>query len=113
MNLHLQIITHDRSLNFDIMGVSELSPGTRVSIPGNAELIQGEMIMRKALGLPEPIKLILSFGTGVASSIVANHLYSKLKGRAKSIRIDRVEVELEKGSIKKVIEEHIESHGSD
>lgn len=42
------------------------------------------------MGVPETLQLILTFGGGVATGLVANWLYDKLSGRTKKLRIGRV-----------------------
>ena len=46
--------------------------------------------------------------TGIAVGVVANWLYDKLKGRATTLRIDRIEVHLDRGEIEKILVERIE-----
>ena len=90
------------------MDGSSLAVGQERSIPGEGILsFEGEQI-RKAFGLPQTVELAISFGVGVSSSMVANWLYAKLKGRASRLRIDRREIEIEEGVIKRIIDEHIE-----
>jgi len=67
------------------------------------------MLMRKAFGLPETLELILSFGSGVVSSVVASWLYEKLKNRPNTtLRIEEQQVELEEGEIRRVFTRLIE-----
>jgi len=76
----------------------------RGTVPGDAELVMGGMRLRKAFGAPETLELAPSFGTGVASGLVANWLYEKLRGCPSiTLRIEEQDVELEEGQIKRVL----------
>ena len=86
-----------------------MGPGSKTAIPGNAELVMERMLMRKAFGFPETLELLLSFGSGVVSSLVATWLYEKLKNRPNTtVRIEEQEIELDEGQIKRVITRLIE-----
>jgi predicted transcriptional regulator len=51
----------------------------------------------------------LHVGDEVGAGLIAAYLYDKLKkGRATKLRIDRTEVEIDKGEIARVLSEHIE-----
>lgn len=108
--MNVEIDTHDRQLVSELFESPSLSVGQQRSIPGGATVTyQGEVI-RKAVGIPETIMLTVALGTGtsVVGSLIANWLYDKLKGgRAVSLRIDRREVQIEDGEIKRVVEETI------
>jgi hypothetical protein len=109
MKMQLEIDTEDRKLGFDLVGTSNsLSPGTKVEIPGSAILTFDGLIGRKAFGFPVTLEFILTFSSGVSAGIVANWLYEKIKGRALKLRIDRTEVQINKGEIERIIFEKIE-----
>ncbi|MCI0659101.1 MAG: hypothetical protein L0170_18765 [Acidobacteria bacterium] len=106
--MRLEIDTHDRSLLFAIMEATSLSTGQRKVIPGVGTIVYGDQPIAKAFGLPQTIELVLTFGTGVTSGVVANWLFRRISGRAVSLRIERREVAIEEGKITRVIEEIIE-----
>jgi len=64
--------------------------------------------IRKAFSFPQIFHLLLQVADGVGVAIAAAYLYDKLKGRNVKLRIDRLEVEIEEGTIKKVLTERIE-----
>lgn len=103
MNIRLSIDTDDRWLAFDLMGSSTVGEGTATAISDGATLTVAAWHFRKALGLPETLELVLSFGTGVASGLVANWLFGKLKGRNATLRIEEQWVEIEEDEIKRII----------
>ena len=60
--------------------------------------------IRKAFGAPETLELLISFGVGVSSGLVANWLFAKLEGRSETtLRIEEQEVTLKEDQIKRVI----------
>jgi hypothetical protein len=103
MILHLGIDTHDNKLAFDLVNSTTVGPGTSASVPGPATLTISEMHMRKAFGIPETLDVVLSFGTGVASGVLANWIYDKLRNRAVTLRIEETEVDLDAGEITRII----------
>jgi len=108
--IRISVDTDDRTLSFDLFeNPRQIGPGTRVAVPGNAELIMGRMQMRKAFGFPETLELVLSFSSGVVSSLVASWLYGKLKGRRNTtLCIEEQKVEIEEGQIKRVFTRFVE-----
>ncbi|HPE57423.1 MAG TPA: hypothetical protein PK904_13535 [Bacteroidales bacterium] len=54
------------------------------------------------------VEIVFTISSGVASGIVANWIYSKLKGKTKILRINRIEIELDEEKITKIISEQIE-----
>jgi hypothetical protein len=103
--LRISIETQDRRLIPELFdNPKTMGPGLTVPVPGDAQLRMGPWVQRRAFGAPEPLELILSFGSGVASGLVANWLYAKLKGRPETtLRIEEHQVDLEQGEIKRVI----------
>jgi hypothetical protein len=107
--IQLTIDTDDRKLAFDLMGNPQrVGSGTSAAVAPGATLTLNGMLMRKALGFPETLELALSFGTGVASGVVANWLYAKLKGRNVRLRIEEMEVDIDEGEIKRIVSRSIE-----
>ncbi|MBM4305127.1 MAG: hypothetical protein FJ123_00170 [Deltaproteobacteria bacterium] len=109
MEIRLTIDTDDRRLAFDLMGnPNQIGSGTTVSIPGICDIKLESLFVRKAAGAPETLELILNFALGVAGGVLANWIYSKLKGRRVTLRIEEQEVEINEDKIKKVISRIIE-----
>lgn len=108
--IRITIDTDDRRLAFDLFGNPiQIGVGSRISVPGNAELVMRSLLTRKAFGLPETLELVISFSSGVASSLVASWLYEKLRNRSNTkLRIEEQQVELEEGHIKRVFTRLIE-----
>ncbi len=106
--MKIEIDTLDRGLGFDLMESTSLQAGISTDIPGGARLTFETTHIRKAFGIPETLQLALTFGTGVASGMVANWLFQKLNRRATKLRIDRTEIEIEEGAIRRVIETRVE-----
>lgn len=90
------------------METHSLRVGQQKDLPGGAVVTWKGQIERKAIGSPTTITLLLSFGTGVASGLVASWLYDKLKGRASTLRIERTVIQINEGEITRIITERIE-----
>lgn len=113
MQIHIEIYTNDQNLGNDLMGTPTfLNIGGKRELSTDAILELKGVSKTKAFGFPETIELVLSFGIGATSSLLASWLYEKIKGRATNLRIDRTEVFINKGEIEKLIVEKIENHKS-
>src|SRR5271163_3662668 len=101
MKIQIDIETKDRSLTAHFMGNPHmLSAGkTKVSIPGDAELVwEGEDFAKAAPDLPRVVHFTLEFGSGVAASVVASWIWGKLSQKpAEHIMIDRTSIEFDEG----------------
>jgi hypothetical protein len=105
----IEIETHDRALEFDLMGnPAFLEKGVALTLPDGSRLAWQPGPMRKAYGLPQILRYVLEYGSGVSAGILASYLYEKLKGRATVLRVDRQEIQIEQGEITRIITEHIE-----
>ena len=107
--MQIEVDTSDKQLAFDLFGnPKSLGSGASISLPFGGELELREWRFRKALGASETLDLLLSFGVSVSSGLVANWLWSKLQGRATTLRINRVEVNMQQGEIQRIVSEQIE-----
>jgi hypothetical protein len=75
----------------------------KVDLPGDAVLMK--VHTSKAIEGKYIFRLI--FGTNVAPGLLANWLYEKINGRATKLWIDRIEVQINKSEIEKIITEII------
>ena len=112
--MYIEIDTHDHLLDFELFEIREkttFSVGDQKSLPGGFTMIFDGVTVRKAIGFPETITLVITFAGTVVSSVAINllssWLYDKLKGRAETLRIDRREIHIDKGEITRIIEESI------
>lgn len=104
--MEIKILTYDGQLVFDLLGKPSASFGDRFEIGDHVSLIYNGSIKRRAIGLPEIVNFTLVFGSGVAANLIAAWLYDKLKGRkVETVIIERTEVEIDEGQIRKVMEE--------
>jgi len=102
-----QIETTYPDLPSEFVKAKSPAPGVGYPIPEVGTLIYQPTIKRKSLGGGEIFEFVLTFSSGVASGVVANWLYSTLRSRVSSLTINRVEVQIDEGEIKRVIEEQI------
>jgi len=82
---------------------------TTVAAPGGVTVrYEGEFEV-KAFDVPAVLKVVVQLGREVAVGLFATWLYDKLKGgRARRLRVDRMQVEITEGEIKRVLLERIE-----
>lgn len=108
----VEIDTYDSHLVLDLMDVTNttaLQAGYQRSIAGDATLTYQKTIVRKAFGVPETLDLVLTIGSSVAANVISSWLYDKLKGRKATLRIDKKEIQIEKGEIVRIIEEKVQN----
>ena len=103
---------------------NELKQELFIERPGNEPIDLGQGVsllydgnyIRKAFGLPEIGYFLLQFGQEVSHdvvvAVVSGYLVHKLHGKA-TVVIDRTEVELDEGKIKRILSEHIEKGAGD
>lgn len=107
--LRLEIDTTDRSLANDLSGGQyDVDPDKAVALPGNATLKIDHLIKRYAVDVPETIVALLDVGKDVAIGLVSAWLYDKLKGRAKTLKIEETEVRVVQSEIELMIKHKLE-----
>jgi hypothetical protein len=110
VTLNFEIQTSGPLLAFELLGrPKSIEIGKPVPVPGLGTLCLEEMREQRSVDLPTVLKFGITFATGAVSSLAANWLYEKLKGRARSLRIDRVEIQIDEGEIKKILATRLES----
>jgi hypothetical protein len=101
--MDIEIHTYDKDLVFDLPSASVHD---EIQVPDQIELIYEESYIQKAVDSLAIDYYVLTFGSCVAAGVVANWLYDRLKGKKiEKLVIERTEVEIDQGAIKKVIEE--------
>jgi len=108
MPINIEINTYERRLVFDLIGKSSVTKNDEIQISDQIKLRYAGSYIRKGLDFPEIIYIVVSFSSGVAVSVFANWLYDKLKGkRIEKFMIEKTEIELDQGEIKRIIEEKL------
>ncbi len=112
MELKIEVDTHDSNLAYDLLGVDTLNPGASIALSGDATLTYqgGGTTIRKDLS-PRVPDFVLTFGRDLSIGLLANWLFSKLHGRAVTLRVDRTEIDIEEGQIRRILREKIERSG--
>jgi len=107
MDIEIEIHTYDGGLISDLLGKDSASSGEEVKITDEAKLkFKGKKVFLAAEHVPQIIYFILNVSSNVACGLAASWLYDKIKGRnIKKLIIERTEMEIERGEIKRVIEE--------
>lgn len=107
--MQIEIETRDIRVAFDILGTpGRLTSGTSVLAPGGATFTFEGFIERRALDVPGVLQFIVDSSVDIEIGLLGAWLYEKVKGRATRLRINRVEIQIEEGEIKRVLSEQIE-----
>jgi hypothetical protein len=109
MQLSIEIETSGPLLAFDLLNrPGSLASGTIATIPDVGVVELTSMREQRSADLPTIITVAVTIGANVGASLVASWLYDKIKGRARTVRIDWIEVQLDKGEIQRIIAERLE-----
>jgi hypothetical protein len=99
---------------------NSVNTGTEKHLSGGAgTFTMGRALVRKSVGAPRMIEVILSVGHDlheVALGVIGAYLYDKLKGHKgekPKMTIDSQEIQLDKGEIIKIIETEIKLNEDD
>jgi hypothetical protein len=103
--IKVEIEADDRTLDSDLMGTSSVSVGQSFSMQGGAIVTYRGRTAETDLAVPQKIELTISFGPGVAYGLTAEWLFDRLKGRARTLTVNRSETQIEKDEIRRVFEE--------
>lgn len=90
-----------------VLGKINPRPGCKADIPGGATLTYlGSQVRRGALpGVPQLAEFALSFGLGASSSLVANWIYEKFKGKVIRVSVNRTLIEVAPDGFLRIINE--------
>ena len=111
-NISIEIETTEKDFEFYLSDSNEFLTGKEYPIPGDAMVSINEMPLAKNYNaeIVTVVNFLISHIDSASMGIIASWLYDKLKKKEKtikSIKISRKEIRLDKGDIKKVIEEEI------
>lgn len=106
MSINIEIHTYEGRLVFDLLRKSSVTQNDEFQISERIKLIRKGSFTGQVF--PEIIYFAVSFSSGVAAGVFANWIYDKLKGkRMEKFMIEKTEIELDKGEIKRIIEEKL------
>lgn len=112
MEYHIEIIGLSPLDAFKLFGQEgSLKSGSAIEIPEVGRIVYQRMIERRTLGAEAVVELLLELGAAVGTGVAANFIYDKLKRKNSRIRVDRTEIEFEKGEIKRILSEKFEKKG--
>jgi hypothetical protein len=100
INIFIEIQSKDEGLVSEIMEAPK-KMDEKADLPGNA------VIMKVHPSTEGKKMFVLSFGAKVHPEVLANWLYKKINGRATKLLIDRIEVQINKIEIERVISAQI------
>src|SRR5438309_10794286 len=105
----MSIASSYAQLAFELFAPAKtVGEGATAEVPGKATIALSSWFGAKAFGAQEVLNLVLECGKDVSIGIFASWLYDKLKGRPVKLRIDRTEILIEEGEIRRVLTERIE-----
>ena len=113
MEVKIEIETNDKRLDFDLLETKDsISRGMEKQIAKGVLVRYEGTGFRKATGFPDIIHITIAIAEGmsigIASGLISAWLYDKLKGKSvEKIRIERIEVTLNKGEIERILMEKI------
>lgn len=110
-SVKLEIATNERSLPFDLMDPNDgrLEAGeTSTIIAEDASLDYHGTLVRKSFDTPDVAEFFLRFSSTVSGGIVAQWLYEKLKDKEAMLKIGGENVEVDKESIQKKLEDYMD-----
>ena len=106
--MNIEVHTFDKFLVYELLGKSSVSLNDEVQVSDQIILRFNGIDFQKAVGLPEIINLILALGSVKAIEVASKWLHDKLKGKKiEKLVIEKTEVEIDQGEIKRVIEEKL------
>jgi len=112
MEYHIEIIGLSPLDAFKLFGQEgSLKSGSAIEIPEVGRIVYQGMIERRTVGAEAVLELLLELGAAAGTGVAANFIYDKLKRKNSRIRIDRTEIEFEKGEIKRILNEKFEKKG--
>ena len=79
-----------------------------MSVPGNATFTLSSWVGTKAIGAQEVLNLVLECGKDLGVALFASWLYDRLRGRRVKLQIERTEILIDEGEIRRVLTERIE-----
>ena len=89
----------------DLFEANGWSENLQKDIEGGATITLKEVPLQKSVGSETLITIMLSFGTGVGSSLVANWLWKKFSsGGQTTIRVDQTQIEVTPENLVKLIQ---------
>jgi len=101
-NIFIEMQSQVEGLDSELMEAPK-KVDRKVDLPGNAVLMK----VHTSKAIEGKYIFMLIFGTNVAPGLLANWLYEKINGRATKLWMDRIEVQINKSEIEKIITETI------
>ena len=113
MEVSIEIETFDKKLESDLFEARRFSTGeTERTISEGISIRWDGTEFKKAVGFPDIIHISLILARDVvlpiALGVLSNWLYDKIKGKATKIKVNGVEVQIDKDEIKRILNEKIE-----
>ncbi len=112
LRIPISIVSSDARLAFELFAPAKsVGEGAKAEVPGKFTIVLSSWHGTKAVGAQEVLNLVLEVGKDVSIALFASWLYDRLKGRFVKLRIDRTEIVIEEGEIRRVLTERIEGEG--
>ena len=101
-NIFIEMQSQVEGLDFQLTKAPK-KVDKKVGLPGDALLMK----VHTSKAIEGKYIFMLTFGINVAPGLLANWLYEKINGRATKLWMDRIEVQINKSEIEKIITEII------
>jgi len=112
LRIPISIASSDARLAFELFAPAKsVEEGATAEVPGRFTIVLASWYGTKAFGAHEVLNLVLEVGKDVSIALFTSWLYDRLKGRPVKLRIDRTEILVEEGEIRRVLTERIEGEG--
>jgi hypothetical protein len=102
-NIYIEMQSQVEGLDFELMKAPR-KVDKKVDLPGDAVFMK----VHTSKAIEGKYIFMLTFGANVAPGLLANWLYEKINGQATKLWIDRIEIQINKSEIEKIITEIIQ-----
>lgn len=104
--MHLEIESSAANIPSVLFGSADPRVGDSISIPGGATLSYSSSASRRGFGpgAAYVTEFVITFASGVASSMVASWLYDNIKNRITRLSIDDRPISISEESLREILE---------
>ena len=105
MELKVKIETHDKMLECKMLDVTQRAQGMQKEVIPGLTVRYDRKFSQQAFGYPDIIDFTLKIVEGAGASLIARWLYDKFNGRVVKLEVERTDVSLSEGEIRRILVE--------